>query len=389
MAYLQEIRITNQNEAPIIGSTQDANVIWVVPVTDKVADMYTSDNNGIVRATSVQMPVFNSVEEANAQVPVGNRYEGKMVMIKKTYRREITNSDEEVVTETKDVYTLHWWKGGVADVNLITQAPSLTAVLTNGNRIPANMPLIFTSGDRPDVPEEFWGDSEVNEIAIWSGLDGTNFIASSRKQIDSNEFFYTNTLIKAGDGLNSAWGVTAIGSLEKAIYASATTAIGTDSLDTFVGAADIYPVVATPWGKLTGNIAFGYHAGKGLKEGFGNMYIGMGAANRPEEESNQLVVHNVQGTVGWGDDNPASNYYALIRGDFKNRWFQIAGKYRLNKKQNATITNYTNIDELAVLDTSASTYKELKTVNSKDYFIKMVEGMTEEQKTALKTALGL
>lgn len=321
---------------------------------------------------------------------------------------------------------------------IVTPEMGLEGILRVNNKIPSDLPIVFEVKDDPNLPGLYSLPLEIS-----TGPFGRNFIANGSNEIDPERLFINNNIIGTWTGINlkGGWSNHIIGGMDDVEYASCITAIGSSSLKDFKG-VDLshYNSFAAPHGKVTPNVALGHHAGKGLLEGWGNMYFGVGTAGRPPVEKHQLVVHMGSGS-GYGDDNPENTTrYALLRGDFLRRWFQIAGKLRLNNKQNAPITDFSEAGEMAVLSSKpqpkteyvekkimvqqedeegnpmfdendepimievtelnadgskryvsksvqTTHSKQMEIVNAKEYILHQIEGMDSEQLTRLITKL--
>lgn len=396
---------------------------------------------------------YDSVEAANTAITQNMRKIAKTVLIKNTYTREVPVLDENgepvldendvqvTETETKDVYDEFWWKDGLADENLIRKAPTLNAVLENGKTIQGNKGVVFVGNEDANLPEDWFTDGVKSKL--WTGEDGTNVIFSTLDEINPDVFFYGNVAlgIRTLENIESGWGNSIVGvvAAKRAKYAAMLTALGFGTFLTFEG-KDLshYRSMSAPYGKGTPNIAIGYRAGNGLKEGWGNVYIGDVLNNRPAVEFNQLAIGS-SWDVGSGSETPTSSNYALIRGDFRRRWFQIAGKFRLNNHQNAPITDFSEANELAVFsskpqpkteyiekkiqatdengnpvfeedgvtpvmvtetledgtpryvgeETTTTHSKQMEIVDAKEYILQQIEGMDAAQIARLKTKLGI
>lgn len=358
MAFLQEIKITET--APAVGSTRQPNTIFIVPITDKTCDMYASDNNGIVRATSVQVPVFNSIEEANSSISPANRFEGKTIIIKKTYSKEIPVLDEEgdpvldeegepvMETISTNVYFQYWWRNGIEDENLISFAPPLSAVLENGNEVPVGKELIFLSIEEANVPPEYRVSEGLMRLGV--GKDATNFYLtnSGMKEIEGDNLFYHNFLlggIAARKHKGPLFSTIAIGgNLGDICKTSAAVALGTNVMTNFRGVAPAetdYYDYKEPWGTVNFNSAIGYSAGQYLQEGFGNILIGNCTSSPSNREMNHtLMIGSDRRFVTFGKYSKryssSSNELKspIIVGKFDEKWLEINGVLKLRPHYN-------------------------------------------------------
>lgn len=458
MAYLQEIRITEIGVAPVVGSTTDPNIIFIVPIHGKVCDMYLSDNDGVVGLISEQIPIFEGKEEALTSTPLNARRVGKPILVMEEKTDKIPIKTEEgfyVLDEdgnityevvTKIQLNQYTWVGGIEDVNFISSAPSLEDVMQTSNRTPADVPIILTAGNRPNNDTGNWVDYLPNEIKIWSGLDGTNLIMTPRDLNDDiSKVYYANVSIlgmgkfKRGQ-CNVVIGLSALVEAE----ASFNVAIGANALRDYKGGFKAFNYAqfsGTYWGASNPNIGLGCNAGRGLEQGSANVYLGSNTIRRPPIEEGKLVIHST-GRSDQGSSDPNNAHYPLIFGDFKNRWFELSGKIRLNKKQNVAITDFTDADEMPVFvnktflekeyyyetemvpeldengepildgsgdpvmveqrvknahgydkilsrDVEKTYFRQMETVDSKEYFLQQIEAMSPTQIDRLKVALGI
>lgn len=422
-------------QVPEIGSQfekSDCLIAVQLNESGSEVELLFTDGNGKVVRNNPRIQTFNSVEEANAAIRKADRYEGKRVYIYNTYSIQkpiLTETgkydlDDEgnvqyETVEFKNIET-YAYMGGVEDENLIVQSPSLENVVKTNARFQPGVKLTFPGVELTDEIKKYFNPVNPNHINFWSGLNGTNIIINNRdSNIDNSLVYYSNTVLGGGNKLKRGQGnvLSGVGSAYSTEEGSFITALGGNALADFIGGFKSHTYEnfsGDYWGGLTPNIAIGNNAGKGLKQGWGNVYIGSCADNRPEVEDAKLVIHSYK-RYGLGSTKPNNAYYPLIFGDFVERWFEISGKIRLNNKQNAVITDFNQMDEMAVFsskdakyttqeiidkpdgtkgtkkktETKAPHFKEMNVVNAKDYLIYQIENMNEEQKQRLKTALGI
>lgn len=387
MAYLQEIRIVQAGQEPAVGSTQDPNIIWIVPITDKICDMYTSDNNGIVRATSVQTPLYDSVQEANENILPANRFEGKTVLIRTIYIFNEGQPEEEEV----EVFNEYWYQDGIADGDLVLKGNSLAAVLENNNKIPLGQVIQFIPESDANLPEEL--QNSIENIKISTGPIGQDIVFSDFDvQGAGDAVFNMNVILGVGNLMEfnptkPLFGTIIVGAaaLNKAGggATSASIAIGGQALQDFEGLNEdaTYYNFGGGWGRVASNIAIGYWAGRGMKEGSGNIYIGNSTASRPSTESNKLVIHSAKGPGDGSNDPTNLSFFPLIFADFDERWFLLSGKFRYNRNANPVVTDYSDEDYFIVMDTDG----EFHPVDKHDF----ISDLLEEKRKSYKINLEL
>lgn len=421
-------------EVPEIGSQfeiPDCLIAVQLNESGSEVELLFTDGNGKVVRNNPRIQTFNSVEEANASVRKADRFIGKNVLIKKTHTREVPKIDESTgeqavdesgakltTTESKDVYAEYWWENGIEDENLLAKTLSLRQIINKDSRLPNETPITFEESEDLIFKSTKYTEGHKkspNYIHSLGTVNGRNLLfAQMWESYKGNKKFMDNIIFNSSGfikykGEIPFFGNIAIGraTLENIREGSGTTALGGSALYEFEGVDPKEPYAEWgEWGKYVGNIAIGYWAGRGIKNGGGNVLIGSQASpftsSGKGEVWNTLIIHNDHHYTGaihnYKEEGIINGKIGtpLIYGKFRKHWLEIGGKLRLRPQYNREHAkegdNYEDKFFLVYSDDNKKT-GEVHAVNKiefiKDILLSDAFTLTEEEQTTLKQKLGI
>jgi len=197
------------------------------------------------------------------------------------------------------------------------------------------------------------GNTSTVELIVKNGLhlnfdEKENYIVgNSRSPIigDYNSIFATDSNITSGKGNSaSAYAMSQGEVTGKLNYGAGVSALNGIANGVISGSRNVGIGPGAMSYITTGNdnISIGYLSGTGNRTGSNNIFIGVGAgspATGNRSVSNKLAIHSTPVTTSstsfW--DSITNNYtdykFALISGDFSERWLNINGKLSVTPSQ--------------------------------------------------------
>lgn len=212
--------------------------------------------------------------------------------------------------------------------NPFSQKDSLNTVALRGNT--SSVKLIVKNNLHLDFDEKenyIIGNSRSPINGEYNSIVATDSNITTGK--GNSAFAYAMSQGKVTGKLNYGAGVSALnGNINETISGNRNVGIGAGAMSYITSGND--------------NIAIGYLSGTGNRTGSNNIFIGVGAgspATGNRSISNKLAIHSTPVMTNpntfW--DSITNNYtdykFALISGDFAERWLNINGKLSVTPSQ--------------------------------------------------------